>query len=370
MIAIIHFGPLELYPPAQNFLRFINDQKLNQKLVVFTTANSYKVLSRFQVPNSNIQIIRLGWSGNKLHSLYRYLNYVYFYTLTFLLLLFFRPKRVLYYETISSFPALLYRWLWGKTVKLYVHYHEYTTPGEYRSGMRLTRWFHKLEKKFLTSANWVSHTNNYRMQLFLNDIKPKTVSRPEILPNYPSKSWQQSKLAEIKIPYKIVYAGALSLDTMYTREFARWISCQKGNLVWHIYSYNITPEAKHFLSELDAENIRLFDGIDYVQLPAVLHLYNAGVILYKGLTPNYVYNAPNKLFEYLSCNLDVWYPEEMVGIDSYRSFNNYPKVVSVDFTKINALDIDTLISRDNLQYKSSTFTYEKVYRRFYEKLVL
>ena len=43
--------------------------------------------------------------------------------------------------------------------------------------------------------------------------------------------------------------------------------------------------------------------INYDNLPTTLNKYQVGVILYKGHIPNYVYNAPNKLFEYLAAFL-------------------------------------------------------------------
>lgn len=52
----------------------------------------------------------------------------------------------------------------------------------------------------------------------------------------------------------------------------------------------------------------LDSGINYSDLPGVIRAYDVGVILYNGHIANYVFNAPNKLFEYLACGLDVWSP--------------------------------------------------------------
>ena len=69
------------------------------------------------------------------------------------------------------------------------------------------------------------------------------------------------------------------------------------------------------------------EGIEYNDIPKVLRKYNIGLILYKALIDNYKYNAPNKLFEYLACNLKVVYSDKMLGIKPYDS----EQVIAVNF---------------------------------------
>ncbi len=56
---------------------------------------------------------------------------------------------------------------------------------------------------------------------------------------------------------------------------------------------------------------------------------------------NYIYNEPNKYFEYYVCGLDVWFPKEMLGM--YRNIQDHhkPFVKDLDFKKLpdNLLEI-------------------------------
>ena len=40
-------------------------------------------------------------------------------------------------------------------------------------------------------------------------------------------------------------------------------------------------------------------SIEYNQIPLVITKYDVGIIIYKGISKNVIYCAPNKLFEYL-----------------------------------------------------------------------
>src|SRR6202043_3312153 len=91
--------------------------------------------------------------------------------------------------------------------------------------------------------------------------------------------------------------------------FANWIIQQDGRATWDIYSDNITEDAKVFLKSLNPELVRFQGRVNYFRLPGILRNYHTGVILYNGHIPNYIFNAPNKLFEYWACGLDVWFPE-------------------------------------------------------------
>ena len=67
--------------------------------------------------------------------------------------------------------------------------------------------------------------------------------------------------------------------------------------------------------------------------------------MYKGHIPNYVYNAPNKLFEYLTSGLDVWYPSVMVGSDQFITIQGFPKVLSIDFNDLSKFDLSKALER-------------------------
>jgi hypothetical protein len=338
---IIHFQPLEMYPPVMNLIRYISGQ-LNDNVeihVVSTIAHQDKKL----LEAKGIYIHRIGKWNKQWSRLQRIFFYIRFNRKTLGLLRKYKPARILYYETLSAGAACLYKKLINPQCGLYVHYHEYTSPEEYKNGMFLNQWLHQLEKRVYRETSWVSHTNEYRLSMFIKDTGDKAPSNVYVVPNYPPKYWQSVvKNNNEKVNAKrttFVYVGALSLETMYVEAFARFIQQYPDKYSWDIYSDNFTDETLLFFKELRASNIVFKGAIEYDQLPGVLTAYDIGVVLYKGHIPNYVYNAPNKLFEYIACGLDAWFPQEMIGSHSYITDKCFPEVLQVDFHKLDQLDV-------------------------------
>ena len=364
-IVIIHYQPIELYPPAMNDLIFFSHSG-NNKLTLYTT-RSFVNVELFAL--ENLKIKRLGYAGNK-NLIFRYLNYFIFYMGTILHMLLTRPKKILYFETLSSFPVYVYKVILGIKCKIFIHYHEYTTQDEYQNSMKMNRWFHKKEKVLYPVAEWISHSNIERMNRFLADIKPvKKLDTTYILPNYPSKSWYSPAKETIRLPLKIVYVGALSMDTMYTQEFASWVLDQQGKVTWDIYSWNVTQEAIQFFQSLNTEYITLHSALNYPDLKYVLPNYDVGIILYKGHIQNYIFNAPNKLFEYHICGLDVWFPDTITGSIGYVTDKTYPQIIAIDFLKLNEFDVLKAIDRKNFQHLQNNYSYEDALLPLTQKLL-
>jgi hypothetical protein len=336
-------------------------QQTGDKIYVYTTRSAAFNLGQFETGHKNIRLIRLGKSGGRSNALQRAWNYGLFYLGCFGYLVVKRTRRILYYETISAFPAWCYRRFFNRQTAILIHYHEYTSIPEYEQGMKLTRIFHSLEKWLYPRACWVSHTNPYRMNLFSNDLLPLQISHPQVVPNYPPASWIRPAKKNSGLPVKIVYAGALSLDTMFTRQFAEWVIGQGGKVSWDIYSYNITEEAGLYLKGLNTTLINTRPAVNYEDLPAVLEQYEVGVILYNGHIANYVYNAPNKLFEYLACGLDVWVPDIMIGALEYQRLKTFPKLIALDFTRLESLEPAAAINKEGLQALPPDYICEKAF---------
>lgn len=369
-LAIIHFSPLELYPPVQNLIHILGQEDgSGQKILIFTTHTVVKGIDRFTANTAKIKLVRIGWSGQGIGLLKRYFTYFAFNTFSILYLVLARVNKLLYYETISAYPAYIYTRFIKRSAKLYIHYHEYNSPEEYRSGMRLVHYFHRLETKLYPSAAWLSHTNAFRMELFLKDIAPVQVPNTQLVPNYPPMSWHSKQPIAINKNLRILYVGALSIDTMYVREFADWVNMQNGSVQWDIYSTNTTPATDLFLKSLDSKWIKLCGAVNYTMLPSTMQHYQVGVILYKGLTSNYTYNAPNKLFEYLACGLDVWFPDVMRGSLPYVTDMTYPKVVAFDFSKLAAVEWRVICDKSGLTYKPGTFFCEQVLESLCKQLL-
>jgi hypothetical protein len=289
----------------------------------------------------------------------RMYNYIVFYSSVFFGCLRQRPSILLAYETLSFFPAWLYKKCSSAKPAIMIHYHEYMTHQEVNTGMKLNKWVHRLEEKSYPETVWISHTNQDRMQQFLKDHPRISIPHTYILPNYPSAKWKSKPVADITRPVKIIYVGALSLDTMFTKEFSQWVITQNGKVCWDIYSNNLSTDVVNYFNELNTSWIQFKGACEYAKLPLLLPDYNVGIILYKGHIPNYVYNAPNKLFEYLACGLDVWYPDLMVGCRPFQTNGTWPKVVALDFNRLH-IDVETLIDRTGLEHKQPSYFYQQV----------
>ena len=354
-ISIIHFAPLEFYPPIQNLIIQLSKRKEHLNVNVHSTRPAQQTLAPFLIASPDIKLLRIAKSGAGLTTLQRYGNYLRFYLTSLFFLIRHRPTSVLYFETISSWPVWVYKRFFNKKCKIFIHYHEYSAPTEYAQGMILTRYFHRLEKEFYPYATWVSHTNEGRMDRFKKDLSPVSILNPHIIPNFPPKTWQRPAKHELNSPVKIVYVGALSLTTMYTKEFSKWVVDQKGKVVWDIFSYNHSAEAIEYIQSLPVAFVRMHHGVAYDQLPDLLAGFDVGVILYNGHIPNYVYNAPNKLFEYLACGLSVWFPLQMTGAHEYKTERGFPKVVSVDFADFGNFDLAKVLKTDGVINPPSFF---------------
>ena len=360
--------PLELYPPVMNLIEAWGKYNKSLPMDVYTT-RADQFVDRFNGSAGNIHIHRYGKGGKGYGFIRRLIHYLFFYLFTFLKLIITRPGKVLYYDSISSFPAVLYKRYINRKCRLFVHYNEYMSPDEYRDGMFLVRYFHRLEKKIYGNVSWLSHTNEARMKLFLLDLNDIEIPYQHILPNFPPVNWSTGKArGTIGMPARIVYIGALAMDTMYTRLFAEWVLKQKGAVTWDIYSLNVTDDVKDYIHSLPAGLITLHDGVDYYTLPPVLRQYDIGVILYNGHIPNYIYNAPNKLFEYAVCGLDVWFPGHMKSSYPYVTKETYPRIVPLDFASIEEMDAAQLINRNGYIFRQSRFSCEEVLLPLFEEL--
>jgi hypothetical protein len=157
-----------------------------------------------------------------------------------------------------------------------------------------------------------------------------------ILPNYPPGAWYECKAPpnnnEVK---KMVYAGALSLDTMHTENLCNWILSKGGQYTLDIYSDNYTTEAVAYLTRLNCPFIRLHNAVSYYALPEVLCRYDIGLVIYNGHIPNYVYNVPNKVYEYYACGLEIWCSKDLLSVIGFRRQEQISSIRIIDFDDID-----------------------------------
>jgi hypothetical protein len=369
-LVIVHWAPIEMYPPAMNLIRFLA-RGADWDITVYTTDNGF-ALPEFDA--RGVTVIRSGnpSTKNRAAAIGRHLSY---YAGTSARLVRDNPQVVMYFEPQSSFPvavASIFR-----RFKLFVHHHEYHTPNEFQNrGMRLARLFHKLEQfRLFPRARWISHTNRERLEFFLRDNSSARRESARIMPNLPPAGWPRSQGNAWSIaarqPLKLVYVGSISISDTYLQELLVWMKEQpEGSISLDVYAYNTDDETRRLL-EAEARGMVRFHsgGIHYDDLPTTLSLYHTGVILYKANSLNYRHNESNKLFEYLAAGLDVMYPAAMLGVKRYSRLNINPRVIEVDFATGTNLDLQLLSSRPQSSAEPFTMTAEAAFAELEQELL-
>ena len=359
---VLHFQPVEKYPPAINLLRLLGQSVSPDSEIHFFTTDAGDGRENIVIPG--VTIHRLGKWKQGMARFARILFYIKFVFLAFFKLIKYKPAVLMYYETVSAGAAYFYKKLVKPSCPVIIHYHEYTSPAEYESGMILNRWLHRLEFSLYKKAVWVSHTNEDRMRLFLQDTGKNAPSQPRILPNHPPAYWSNfsaERAMDSFKPIAFVYVGALSMETLYVKEMSEWIARQPKQCYWNIYSDNLDPEVLTFFDKLGASNIFFKGAVKYDDLPAILTKHSVGVILYKGHIPNYIYNIPNKLFEYYTCNLDTWFPQQMISCLPLVTTETFPKVLALDFLNLDRLSLQELVNNKYCRYQKNEYSCENTY---------
>lgn len=378
-IAIIHFLPIEYYPPATNFVTSLlnTNPELVDTTQVYTCHNIKK---RPAFTYSNTQTGQLGIHRSPFpkpqdKTAVRLLKYLHFNISSLWRLIKQHPQSILYYETFSAWPVYIYYRYFNRNCRIFIHNHEYASPDWYKKNMKLVKYYHRLEKKWLfPNATWISQTNQDRLKLFHNDHPAISNEVLRVMPNYPPKSWKNSDVNHDQVtpnqPLRIVHIGSLSFHNTYIREFVNWVLQQNVKIQFDVYSYNLASDVKIFLKKHQGNSINFIEeGIEYYHQPALLKNYDVAVILHKAHNENYRFNAPNKLFESLICNLDVWYPQELEGITPYVTNMTYPQVIPIEFSKLSQFNWKANLRSENMSYLPCERYCEDVYKPLIDYLL-
>ena len=331
-IVLLHSQPLEKYPPILNLIRELEREGIKEVSVLSTnTANNWF--------KSSISIFRWGNLGSSKCS--RYTTYIIFNLFALCYLLIKRPSKVVYYETLSCWPVYCYKKIRSNT-KVFIHFHEYTSKEEKNRSSAYYKNLLAKEVYLLQQANWVSHTNEDRMRMFEKDYPFLQAAQCHIFPNYPPADWsvraQQIRANQAASDIiKLVYVGALGLQTTYIKELVEWIQEQRGKYSLDIYTDNIEQEVTEFLQDINSSFIQLKAAIPYFDLPEVLAQYDIGMVLYKGVSLNHIYSVPNKVIDYLACGLQVICTIELKSCFEFKKKNSLDVLYMIDFKNINTI---------------------------------
>lgn len=363
-VSIVHFYPLEYFPPVTNLLNYLDTNCSEINTSVHTTKNNK---NRKDYNINKIKIFRSPLPKKQDYKLLRIFKYLRFNLISLLYLIKEKPSSIIYYETISSWPVYIYSKYINKSSRIYIHYHEYASPQWYSKYMKLVRYFHSLETKYLyNKAVWISQTNDDRLRLFKEDNKDIDKEKLKVMPNYPPISWKSDTEKIKNQKNRIVYIGSLSFEGSYILEFCEWIKKEKDK-IFDIYSYNLHDDVIAYIRNIKTENINLYtEGVQYEEIPILLRKYDTGVILHKAYNNNYKYNATNKLFEYLMCDLNIWFPEELIGCQYYITHGTWPVVKSFNINSLESLN--SLKNNKELKYAPKHFFCERIHQKLLESI--
>lgn len=327
-LSIIHYQPISFYPPSMNLIHILEDK---MDIEVLTTQPDKGPLC-YKPFKAKLRSTKISKTSD--NSVVRFLKYGWFVFFCLIRLILRRPRYVMYYESVSAMPVYLYKRYFNRKAKIVIHYHEYTTEQEYiHPGARLFNLNHKKERHWLyRHATWVSQTNETRLSFFVQDNPMIPSQARNILPNYPPRSWHLKRKEHIGEPVKCVYIGSLSLEDTFVEEFCRWVITQNGKITFDIFSFNFKEDTLKVINAFSSPYIRFHqEGVLYTDIPNLLADFDTGMLLYKAKSPNMAYNETNKLYEYLICGLDVWYPKEMTLLHSIDKSRFAPNIATMDF---------------------------------------
>lgn len=363
-LIVFHFRPIENYPPVQNLLKVATVRDEWAVIHCMTTKGKEDEL----VFKHKVNVKRAGKSRSGKFRLW--LSYISFSLIGLIQLILKRPSLILYYETISVFPVFLYKRLFNKGVKVCIHYHEYVSQREVAALPKIEKLFHSFEPFLYQNCVWISQTNETRLHKFLKDENIEFQNEiHHSLPNFPSRSWAKENISWKKgEPIKMVYVGySLTAEGSYLKELIDMLNATELNIELNLYCFELNPFVKNLAGKHGKLRVNIGDSMPYQTIPDVLKRHHIGLILYKAKTENYIHNAPNKLFEYLSCGLDVWYPKEMLGIHPYDSAVE-PRVIRLDFKNPLGLNHIQLIREQENQKKVNYYA-EDTYNGFFDFLL-
>ncbi len=378
-LAILHHLPLEFYPPAENLLQYLAQQPQVQTLLITTPADAGGeaiACSDRGEQGFKANVLRLKAADAQDGPLRRLLKTLRWHMSAAAALLRFRPDVLIVTETHSALAAWVYRVLYRGKAKVVLQHYEYNSPRDFhRPGNRLLRLNRFFEQLLFRSAVRITQTNPDRLRLFHADNPELRSEQLAVWPNYPPAAWLKQEKRPWPIdpggPLRLVMVGAVSLKDTWIGSLAEWITHSgQEHCTLDVYCSRCDGETAAYLQSRQGVRLRFHkQGVPYSRLPERLAEFDVGLILYRGSTTNFIWNETNKLFEYLSCGLDVWYPPCMKSIAAKATNSHAPRVLETDFEKLAELDFESRRFRSDLPWVPWTTGCEQVFEEMLASLI-
>lgn len=342
-ITILHFQALEGYPPAMNIIETLVTQDV--RLSVISTFGSSV---EFNI--GGVKYLRLGRPYKSF--IHRYLSYCCYNLFSIFWLIGNRPRKILVFETLSCFPVFIYKTLFP--CEVFIHFHEYESREEQQKQSLYYKFILVCQAQLLKNARWISQTNAQRLSFFSDENPRINKNVFKVMPNYPRKNWvgeiPQKKDNKDFEKIHFIHVGAIGMDSHHTQQFIEWLMMQNGSATLTFVSQNLDSNVNDYLTTLNSSWISVLPPIEYSELPKLISNYHIGLVLYNGHVPNFVYNLPNKVNEYLACGLSVWYSSDLITTRLFAEENPQYPMKEIDFRDMGTVQLPTEDSFVNFQY--------------------
>lgn len=210
---------------------------------------------------------------------------------------------------------------------------------------------------------WVSQVTPKRAELFSKRFNVQCRN----LFNFPSAGFASNipeNVANDKL--KIVYVGSCNPVSIQVSTL-KMLSKSNG------VELSVLPtnsEGLDYIAGLDG--VQILRRVPYSKLPNLLGQFDVGLVLYNGHSENMRYGVPNKLIEYLRCGLHVVYHSALESVTDFVRAHQLTSVVHIlpnsNVHQIEFIENELSKRVNSFRLAMHEFTFEQEYQELFEFL--
>lgn len=353
-ICVLHYLPVEEYPPLQNLMLAFCEQKEMNVVIFSGSLEANKCYSRLLADNITAFFFPYSKTGGW-RSKCDFVSFIRKETVS--------RRFDCVFAFGDEFSGLVGSRMSAKVKALHLH----ELPPQSRIWNKYVSKSLLLElvllKLVIKQFDWVSQVTPKRAELFSRRFKVQCRN----LFNYPSASFA-SNIPEraVNDKLKIVYVGScnpvsiqVSILSMLSKLYGVELSVLPTN-----------SEGLDYIAGLDG--VQILRRVPYSELPNLLGQFDVGLVLYNGHSDNMRYGVPNKLIEYLRCGLHVVYHSALESVTDFVRAHQLNSVVHIlpnsTVHQVKFIENDLSKRVKSFGLAMHEFTFEQEYQELFEFL--
>ena len=210
---------------------------------------------------------------------------------------------------------------------------------------------------------WISQVTPRRAELFSKRFQVQC----RHLYNFPSARFESNiRGKRVNGRLRIIYVGSCNPVSVQ-------VSILKRLSMSKLVELSVLATNKQGLEQVAGlTGTQLLSRVPYSKLPNLLRQFDVGLVLYNGHSDNMRYGVPNKLIEYLRCGLHVVYPSALESVTDFVSAHNLTSVIHVlpmateDQIEYIENDVNKFVRQSWPRIQD--FTFEQEYQQFFDFL--